>query len=399
MKNGGIKKIIFMCINMNIGGTEKALLNMISEIPKEGFEVTILMLEQYGGFLNEVPPWVKIKYLDRYLEIKSILNNPPVNTIKQFIKEAKIIKALGIGLNYYLSKLKKDKGIFFKYVLRKYSIMDETYNLAVAYAGPMEFITYYVLNKIKAKKKAQWIHFDIEKIGFSREFTAKYYSNFNKIFVVSEQAKNKLLREVPHLESKVEVFYNIISYKLIRDMANKEDIYDNNYKGTKILSVGRLSKEKGQDLFILAIKMLVDEGYNVKGYCIGDGNSKKEYLRIIDENNLKDNFELLGSKINPYVYMKQCNIYVQPSRHEGYCITLSEAKCFNAPIVTTNFTGASEQIKNEEDGLIVDVNSESIYLALKMLLDNDELREKIKENLANNIVNESNEINKLLELV
>ena len=51
--------------------------------------------------------------------------------------------------------------------------------------------------------------------------------------------------------------------------------------------------------------------------------------------------------------MKQCDIYVQPSRHEGYCITLAEARCFNNPIVSTNFTGANEQILHEHNGLIV----------------------------------------------
>lgn len=51
--------------------------------------------------------------------------------------------------------------------------------------------------------------------------------------------------------------------------------------------------------------------------------------------------------------MKHCDIYVQPLRHEGYCIISAEARHFNKPIVTTNFVGAVEQIKNNETGLIV----------------------------------------------
>ena len=67
--------------------------------------------------------------------------------------------------------------------------------------------------------------------------------------------------------------------------------------------------------------------------------------------------------------MKECDIYVQPSRHEGYCITLGEARCFNNPIVTTNFTGANEQIKNEETGLVCEISENGIYKSLKRLLD------------------------------
>ena len=186
------KKLLFVCINMNIGGTEKALLNMIAEIPKDKYEVTILMLEQYGGFLSDIPEWVKVKYLENYSEIKSILNKPPQSIIKEFIKKGRIIKAVNIAVFYYTSKLLKNKSIFFKYILSNYPKLKDEYDLAVAYAGPMDFITYYVLNKIDSKKKAQWIHFDIERIGFDKAFAAKNYKKFNNIFVVSKKGKRKI---------------------------------------------------------------------------------------------------------------------------------------------------------------------------------------------------------------
>ena len=61
-----MKKILFMCINMNIGGTEKALLTMLYEIDDSKYDITLLMLEEYGGFLNEIPSFVKVKYVDEY---------------------------------------------------------------------------------------------------------------------------------------------------------------------------------------------------------------------------------------------------------------------------------------------------------------------------------------------
>ena len=55
-----MKKILFMCINMNIGGTEKALLTMLNEMDRRKYDITLFMLEEHGGFLNQIPDGVKI---------------------------------------------------------------------------------------------------------------------------------------------------------------------------------------------------------------------------------------------------------------------------------------------------------------------------------------------------
>ena len=90
---------------------------------------------------------------------------------------------------------------------------------------------------------------------------------------------------------------------------------------------------------------------------------------------------------------------MQPSRYEGYCMTLGEARCFNNPIVTTNCNGSNEQIKNEVTGLICDISEEGIYESVKRLLDDKNLYNNIKINLSKEIVDSSNEINKLDKLI
>lgn len=392
------KKLLFMCINMNIGGTEKALLNMIGEISKEEYDITILMLEQYGGFLSKIPSWVNVKYLENYKDIKHILNNPPKYTVRELIKNGQYMKAINIAYIYYMAKILKNKNIFFKYILKDYFYVKEEFDLAVAYAGPMDFISYYILNKIKAKNKVQWIHFDIENVGFDKDFAKRNYKRFDKIFIVSEKGKEKLLKVVPDLKDKVQVFYNIVSNKLVKEMSDKNVSFDDDFNGTKILSVGRLSKEKGQDLLIEAVNSLNKDGYNVKAYFVGDGPSKREYENLIIKFGLEEKCVLLGAKTNPYPFMKSCDIYMQPSRHEGYCITLAEARCFNAPIVTTNFTGSDEQIIDGETGLIININANDIYLAIKRLLDDKELMKNIKINLENKDIEKYKEIDKLLNL-
>jgi len=390
-----MKKILFMCINMNIGGTEKALLTMLNEIDSSKYDVTLLMLEEYGGFLNEIPKFVKIKYVNEYNEIKKFIKEPPQILAKKLIRDRKYIKAFNTLINYSLSKVTNDISYYYKYLLKNINCIEEEYDLAVAYAGPMDFITYFVLNKIKANKKVQWIHFDITKIGFNKKFAEKNYNKFDKIFVVSEEGKEKLINLIPDLNNNVEVFFNIISCELIEEMSKSERGFDDTFNGVRILTVGRLSKEKGQDLVINALARLKNDGYKVKWYCIGDGPEKENYRQKIRTLNIENDYILLGSKLNPYPFMKDCDIYVQPSRHEGYCITLGEARCFDNPIVTTNFTGANEQIENEVTGLICDISEEGIYESVKRLLDDKNLYNNIKINLSKEIVDSANEIIKL----
>lgn len=390
-----MNKILFMLINMNIGGTEKALLNMIDKIPRDKFDITILMLEEYGGFLSDIPKDVTVRYLDYYKEIESILNNPPQQLAKELIKKGKVIKGINILLMHTISKIKGERSIFFKYILKDYSDIIEEYDIAVAYAGPMDFISYFIVNKIKSKKKLQWIHFDVTKVGLNKKYAEIIYDKFDKIFVVSNEGKEKLISLVPKLSEKVDTFFNVISSKVILEQANEGMGFNDNFYGVRILTVGRLTQEKGQDLSIKALKMLKENGYKVRWYCVGDGTYKKSYESLLKQNELEKDFIFLGSKINPYTYMKQCDIYVQSSRHEGYCITLGEARCFNNPIVTTNFTGANEQIKDEITGLICDISEEGIYKAIKRLLDDKELFNNIKNNLNEEVVDSTEEIKKL----
>ena len=390
-----MKKILFMCINMNIGGTEKALLTMLNEMDRRKYDITLFMLEEHGGFLNQIPDGVKIMYLKEYKTLKKFINNPPQLVAKELIKNRKVISGLSILFIYIISKLMKDISIYYKYILSNVDTLNEEYDIAIAYAGPMDFISYFVINKIKSKKRVQWIHFDITKIGFNVNFAKKIYDKFDKVFVVSNEGKDKLINFLPSLKDKTEVFFNIISCKMIEKMSYEGEGFSDDFDGTRILTVGRLSKEKGQDLIIPVLKKLKENGYKVRWYCIGDGPAKKEYEKLVDKLNIKDDFIFLGSKLNPYTYMKECNIYVQPSKHEGYCITLGEARCFNNPIVTTNFTGANEQIVNENTGLVCEINEEEIYKAIKKLLDDKKLYKNIKDNLNNEIVDSTKEIRKL----
>lgn len=386
-----MKSIVFMMINMNVGGTEKALLNLLNNIEKNKYRVTILMLEKKGGFLNHIPNWVEVKVVNEYEALRELLNDPPQKVSLKLIKSGKVIFGISVLLHYIWCKLVGEMSVYYRYILKDIKIIDNNYDIAVAYAGPMDLISYFVLNKIIAKTKIQWIHFDINKININNKFSRKIFTKFNNLYVVSKSARDNLVERFPEIKDKTEVFYNIISKEQIISLSKDGQGFDDDFDGIRILTVGRLCREKGQDLAIGALEKLIKAGYKVKWYCVGEGPSRGYYEDIAKSKGIADSFVLLGATTNPYIYMNECDIYVQPSRHEGYCITLAEARCFSNPIVTTDFSGAREQIIDNETGLICTVDENEIYLSIKKLLDNNKLYSYIKENLykknSNNINN------------
>ena len=106
---------------------------------------------------------------------------------------------------------------------------------------------------------------------------------------------------------------------------------------------------------------------------------------------LADKVVFLGAKTNPYAYMRDCDIYVQPSRHEGFCITLAEALCFGNPIVATDFTGAQEQLGERENGFVVGMDAEAIASGIEKALSAPKT-EKVREI-------ENSDVEKLLSLL
>lgn len=394
-----MKKILFMISSMNIGGVEKSLLSLLSAIPKDKYEITILTLDKKGGFLEYIPNNVKLIEAEWFKYIKPIIMDTPQNIIKRYIKNYEFIKIPSFIYSYFKSKKINDRYIYYKHVLKSIPECKEKYDVAIAYAGPTEIIDAYISHKIKAEKKIAWVHFDISKHKINKKLYNNLYERFDKIFAVSNECKKKLDEIIPAVRNKSEVLFNIVSEDLINEMSESYVDFDDNYKGIKIITVGRLSKEKGQDLAIKALAKLKKDRYDVKWYCIGEGNSRREFEQLIKEYNLENNFLLLGSTSNPYPYIKNADIYVQTSRHEGYCLTLAEAKALNKPIVTTNFIGAYEQIENNENGIIVSCNEDDLAGAIRKLIDEKEICSKFSNKLRKEKIDTTKEVNKFFKVI
>ena len=274
----------------------------------------------------------------------------------------------------------------------------KNYDVAIAYSQGMP--TYFVADKVKADKKFAWINCDYKMTGYDKRVDNYFYNKIDKIIAVSEYGKESIISVNKEYETKTEVILDIVDPKLIEKMADEKTVFeDKSY--INICTVARLiTHYKGYDMAVRAAKLLKDDGYKFRWYAIGEGMDRSKIEKMIEELGLKEEFILLGKKSNPYPYMKNCDIYVQPSRNEGFGLTVAEAKILKKPIICTNFNTAKTLINNEEDGLIVGMSEVQLFLGIKRYLENEKTKLKIMEYIEKNEkYNSLQEINKFYELV
>lgn len=348
-----MKKVMFLISNLNVGGTERALINMLEFMDKNSYEVDVWLLEKKGGFLTELPEWVNLKVVEDYSKVSDWIMKPPLSVIKKLFHERKIMLALKLFLTHFIFKITKDRTKYYNVVLSQMADVEKTYDAAVAYSGPMDFITLYILKKVRAKEKIQWIHFDVSKFGFSTKLADRNYRFFSQIAVVSKAAAEKLIEKIPRMKNKIKVIPNFLPEKLCLQKASEYNPYDENDNSKKLLTVGRLTAEKGQIIIPEVVKLLLERGIkDFVWFVVGTGKEEEKVKNKIKEYGIEKYVRMEGLTDNPYPYYSGADLYVQTSLHEGYCITIAEALLFGNYVISTDVAGAYDQIKNEETGVI-----------------------------------------------
>lgn len=270
--------------------------------------------------------------------------------------------------------------LFYKNALKE---LNKKYDVAIAYMEGEPL--YYVIDKINANRKIGWIHNDYSKIEYDSKFDKEYFEKFDKIVTVSEECK-QVLNCIFGESDKFIYLPNLSSSKKIHELAETGEAYEyNQYLEKKILlSIGRLSKQKAFERVIEASKDLKEHKYEFIWFIIGEGKERKKLEKLIIDNKVEDCVILLGQKENPYVYIKNCDIFVQTSNFEGKSVVLDEAKILAKPIVSTNYDTIKDQIQDKEEGLICEMNVKDIVNKIEILLNDGNMYNEIKNYLEKN---------------
>ena len=346
-------KVLFFINTLTGGGAEKALLDIVNNINKDRFEVTVQTIFNEGPY---------IEMLNDNILYKTIIKSP--NT------------KIGIFLKKLLVKYVQNTKCTLLYKL----FVKKNYDIEIAFLEGMP--TKIIGCKLNKKvKKIAWVHTDMYNNFEAQCFFKKIsnhrnaYLNYNKIICVSEDAKKQFLKRFEFdLNNNIEVQYNLLDKDDIIRKA-KEKVEEINFSkfSLNICSVGRLVYAKGYDRLIKGIKKLLEEGYKINLYILGDGELRSELNKYIETNNLGEQIHLLGFKENPYKYIEKCDVVISSSRYEGFSLFINESLFIGKVILATKCAGPVELLRNGELGLIMENSENGIYEGIKKILEDKEL--------------------------
>ena len=345
------KKILFGITSLGLGGAERVLVDISNKLC-EKYDITIFSIYDKGELKKELNKNIEFKslYDCRYDELSKIQ--------KMWIP----IKILLFSKFIYNKKIKQD------------------YDVEISFLeGP---ITRLFATQNNKTKKIAWIHNDIKRVFGSgiksklkRNIDKKIYTKYNDLVFVSNDNMEKFQEIYNDINTEnMHVIYNYIDSELVIKKS-KDYINFGNHFGQSdekiFITVCRLVKQKALDRLIKIHSKLIKNGYKHKFYIIGDGPEKESLKSLIEQENLKETFILLGKKENPYPYIKQADYFCLLSYFEGYGMVLEEAKILNKKIIITD-TAARESLEGYKKGIILDNSDEGIYNGLLKIIKLDE---------------------------
>lgn len=371
-----MKELLIMGKSLVGGGSEVALIELINALPEDLYNITLVLLDSDNEYAYRLKKNVNIVQL-------TFNNSFAKSLVSMYSFPAKVLKKLSVNkwLPYYDCVMNSVKNEF-----------NKTYDIAIDFYGYGSFITAFLARKIKAKRKATWLH--DEKIYWLKS-VEKYLPMYDKIFGVSQAVVDAFCRDYPSLKDMAAVFYNVIDINDIKDKSEEKPEFLFNRDNFNILTVGRLTEQKGYDIAICVASILAKRGINFTWYAIGSGRDKGKLKKLVATYNLKEQFIFLGRKDNPYPYMKNCDLYVQPSRHEGYGVAIVEARVLGLPIVVSNIRSNSEQIQDGINGYVTELSAEAMADKIEYLYSNPSQMEKTVEYLKEHPIDFSSELKKL----
>lgn len=362
------KIILFKIDSLNIGGIERLAVDVLKNIDYSNKKIYLLVERHREEILGKELPKEKMEII--YLKSKKL---------EEFIEYVKSRK----------------KNIFFKLIynfLMSYEriVASRTINkISKKYDNKVTFIDYAgsstkYIRMVKSEKKIYWSHFTISNIKKSKlKRLGKRLDKYDTIVTICDEMKEEYENLFPKLKNKIKRIYNFIDEKKIEQKITEGGytLSDEEYKLLKdeyCLSVGRLTNQKDHKTMIEAFSILKSKGIKEKLYILGDGELRTELEQIIKEKKLENEIILLGSKANPYIWMKSAKLFIHSAIFEGFGLVITEAMYLEIPIIISNFkAGSFELIEKEKNGEVFEIgNCNEFAEKIEKLLKNDELKKE-----------------------
>ena len=381
-----MKKLLFIMDTFPLGGIAKSLLSLFNEIEGK-YDIDFLIMKQEGIFIPLIPASVHI--LPE--QLKREFRDPHPKALFKNLKTLGFrswLKWVGYSLSCCWARLTgglhKHICTMDMYIGKHTKKIDKHYDAAIAYAGGR--CIYYLVENVDADVKIGYVHNDYSQSEVDwmlKPVDKIYYPKLDYIVTISPICVASLKKEFPEIADKCLVIENICSVKMIREWALKEVPFNgDDAEEIKLVTMGRFDiNQKGIDFAVRACSLLVEKKKKFKWYFVGDGEQRPDVEKLIRDNGVEKYFILCGAKINPYPYIKAADIYVQPSRFEGKSVALDEVKALAKPVVVTRFSSVFDQFEDGKTALIAEMTAEDVANKIEQLMEDEQLRNCLSENL------------------
>ena len=363
-----MKRILFIIQNMKMNGANKSLMNLLSVIDQKEYAIDLFAFSQDGILSECVPKGINILEEDKYMACFT-------NSMQDVYDSADFI---GKGIRLLSAIEKKITGCptdpKIKFLLWKFAKNNYCkYDVAIAWnEGACHK---FLAEKIDAQIKIGWCHIDDEAWPYHYKLQKKYFPKLDYICTVSERCKKALLNRYDISEKKIRVIRNIMPINLMKEASNEMfSLFDN--RQINILTITRNENLKNNSDAFQAARILHDSGFNIHWWILGGGFSEEQYNATLNY------LTFVRPVKNPYVYLKNCDIYVQTSQPgEAWGMGVNEAKIFCKPVVVSETEVFTEQVIHNETGLIYNHTVDDLVEKIKLLIQSECLKNHIKKNL------------------
>lgn len=383
------EKILLYPGGMKHNGITTSVINLLANINYDKYDVTV-----FTNNTNNVEQLNNLQSLNDNVRIV-LRRGPMIATFKELYQN-EFVRQRGIYKSF--EKRLYPKALFEREFRKIFG--DSQFDYAIDYSGYAMFWSNLVLAS-GAKKKYILLHSDI-KSDMERTVKGKrpHYQNlkgvislypyFDKLVSVSEATKKLnqsnfggLKLKNRHIASR-----NTINIEKINQLVDDDsDLFEKN--GTpvlptltehgmeaiefsqddfKIVSVGRLSPEKGFDLLIKAVAELAPKYPQLKLYILGDGPLKGTLKSLVEQLGIQNHVYFLGQRRNPFFIVKRADVFALTSHYEGQSMVILEALTVGTHVLASDIIANRYVLEDEKYGMLVEKNEVDIAKGLEQFI-------------------------------
>ena len=354
-------RIVFIVHQINQGGMESALFNLISLMDKDKFDITIFSVIGWGEWEDKFRD-SGFYLIDQYARLREPTGffSKLSNIIK--IKMIDIIKKINCKQLLSVSSTKK-------------------FDIVVSY---QVYSPYGGIGFPRKAKTIKYVHGNVASNAHYRlmQQQLKYENEkYDRIICVSDDAKKAFINLTGRTDNILTLFNPINGDNILKRSEEDFDLRIS-AKTDYICAVGRLSPEKGFERLVNVFNRLISDGIKSKLVIVGDGVERNKLTNLAELLGLTEYIELIGHKDNPYPYIRNSLFTVLPSFTEGLPVVAMESLCLGIPIVST-YPSAGELFGEEICGIITENDDDSLYQGMKAMLTDTEFYKKLKKGAEN----------------